>query len=250
MYNKKLRKIYAGCALSLALAMAAAPINVFAANTEVNADTPTASSVGDKLEGLDPTAEDYADTDISVWGYTEAKTVYSVDVEWGAMTFQYEASSWDPATHKAVEGAGWQVYDTATDAVLGDVQDAINRVSVTNHSNASVYAKLTYADAADNGTSGTFAALDASKQTDTEKTGANAVEDFNATFAADTGVITLQTADNGTGDAAGTATVGNVYFMPSGIADAKKTAGIAQWNTIGKITVALSATDPTATPTP
>ncbi len=237
MYNKKLTKIYAGCALSMALAMAATPVNVFAAEGD---DTPAA---GSKTK-IDPTAEDYADTDIDVWGYTNAGIVYSVDVEWGAMTFQYETGSWDPDTHTAKAGAGWVVYDSVNNKVLGDVQDAINRVTVTNHSNAAVYAKLTYTSEADFGTTGTFAAIDADKQTETEKTG---VADSNATVTAANGVIALETADNGTGGAAGTATVGNVYFKPDGIADGKKTAdGIAQWTKIGKITVSLSTTDPTA----
>ncbi len=41
MYNKKFRKIYGGCALAMALAMAVAPISAFAAspNTEVNTVT-------------------------------------------------------------------------------------------------------------------------------------------------------------------------------------------------------------------
>ncbi len=251
MYNKS--KIYAGCALSLALAMAVAPINVFAAESnKVNTETPTNASTGGNSTKINPAAETYADTDISVWGFTKEGIVYSVDVEWGAMTFEYEASSWDPDTHTAKDGAGWVVYDTATDKELGDAQDAINRVTVTNHSNAAVYAKLTYTGEAAYGvTSGTFAGIDTTKQTETEKSGDNPVEDFNASFAADTGVITLQTANNGTGGAAGTPTVGNVYFKPDkdSIDSAKKTAnGIAQWTTIGKITVALSTTDPTAVP--
>ncbi len=237
MYNKKLTKIYAGCALSMALAMAATPVNVFAAEGD---DTPAA---GSKTK-IDPTAEDYADTDIDVWGYTNAGIVYSVDVEWGAMTVQYETDSWNPDTHTAAAGAGWVVYDSVNNKVLGDVQDAINRVTVTNHSNAAVYAKLTYTSEADFGTTGTFAAIDTNKQTAT-----NTAADFNATFDADKAVITLQTADNSAGDGgtSGKATVGNVYFKPDGIADAKKTAnGIAQWTKIGKITVSLSTTDPTA----
>ena len=198
-----------------------------------------------------------------MWGYTKDGTVYSVDVEWGAMTFQYETGSWDPDTHTAATGRGWVVYDNVNDKVLGDVQDAINRITVTNHSNAAVYAKLTYAGAGDYGVSaGAFAKIDTAKQTKTDKPNegdtTGAVVDFQATVTitpgvdantADTGVIKLETADNGSGGAAGTPTVGNVYFMPKNIGDAKKTAdGISQWTTIGKITVSLSTEDPTATP--
>ncbi len=279
MYNKKSGKIYAGCALSMALAVAAAPIDALAAesggtpaaNAEVNSVTPgvTEEEKGNKeadpsnRTGLDPTAEGYTDTDIDVWGYTKDGTVYSVDVEWGAMTFQYETGSWDPDTHTAATGRGWVVYDNVNDKVLGDVQDAINRITVTNHSNAAVYAKLTYAGAGDYGVSaGAFAKIDTAKQTKTDKPNegdtTGAVVDFQATVTitpgadantADTGVIKLETADNGSGGAAGTPTVGNVYFMPKNIDDTKKTAdGISQWATIGKITVSLSSTDPTAAP--
>ncbi len=277
MYNKKLAKIYAGCALSMALAVAAAPINAFAAApapTEVNTVNPgkTAEektqkeSDSTKRTKLDPTAEDdpatdgtneaYTDTDIDVWGYTEDKIVYSVDVEWGAMTFQYEASTWDPDALKSEAGRGWLVYDNVNDEVLLgtddaiDVQDAINRITVTNHSNAAVYAKLTYTGETGNGTTGTFAATDADKKTTT-----NTAEDFNATFDSTKGVITLQNADNSAGaDGAGKATVGNVYFMPNGIESTLITgdtpAGITQWTKIGKITVSLSTEDPTAAPAP
>ena len=44
---------------------------------------------------IDLTDEDYCDTEIDVLGFTEDATVYSVDVEWGAMTFQYENATWD-----------------------------------------------------------------------------------------------------------------------------------------------------------
>ncbi len=259
MYKKKLAKIYAGCALAMALSLAAAP-SAFAANTEVNTVSPGTDDTGKtakaddptKREKLDPTAEDdpstddkneaYTDTDIDVWGFTKDGTVYSVDVEWGAMTFMYEKSSWDPETHKAKDGAGWQVYDNANDKELGDVQNAINRVTVTNHSNASVYAKMAYAGETDYAdTTGTFAA--------SEKA---ADEDVKATWNTSDNYLSLKTAatdkeDNAVAaDAAGTPSVGNVYFKPAGIADSVKTSGIAKWTKIGKITVSLLTEEPTA----
>ncbi len=281
MYNKKLSKIYAGCALAMALAVTAAPINVFAAegdpsgepvpaaHKEVNSLTPgtteeeKAAKAADptKLEGIDPTSrgddpattditeEAYADTDIDVWGFTEDGTVYSVDVEWGAMTFEYELSSWDPETHTSTAGRGWLVYDSTQDEVLGDVHNAINRVTVTNHSNAAVYAKLTYAGEKDDAnsidytaTTGTFAATDTANKPD-----ASAPEESGSAFDADKGVITLQTADNnqGEGEGVGKPTVGHVYFMPTGDTDASKEGGIAKWTKIGKITVSLLTEDPT-----
>lgn len=264
MHNKKLRKLFTGCALSMALTMAAAPINVFAA--EVNSLTPgtteeekTAKAAEETKRTVDPTAEDdpsttgtneaYTDTEIDVWAFTKEEIVYSVDVEWGAMTFAYEAGSWDPETHETKTGRGWLVYNNSNNEVLdnADAQDAINRVTVTNHSNAAVYAQLSYdseTDFAD--TTGAFAASDTSKKTET-----NTAEDYKATFDVTNKLISLETAKNGEGEnGKGKPTVGNVYFKPEGIADGKNTAdGIAQWTKIGKITVAILTEDPTpATP--
>lgn len=86
--------------------------------------------------GIDPTAEDYEDTNIDVLGHTKDSIVYSVDVEWGAMTFRYENSAWDATAHKTVTGAGWKVYDSVNDKVLASETEAVNRIAVTNHSNA------------------------------------------------------------------------------------------------------------------
>lgn len=259
MYHKTLRKIYAGCALAMALTIAAAPASAFAAGTnkEVNTLTPGTTdqektdkaAEQKKLTGIDPTAEDnpdtdgtyegYVDTDIDVWGFTEDKTVYSVDVEWGAMTFEYEASSWDPVNHKKVAGAGWLVYDNASDTVIESAQDAINKVTVTNHSNASVYAKLNYTpEAAYSSTTGGFTV---------SADGAGT----KATWNEASKYLTLQTAATDAAGSAvadgaeGTAAVGNVYFMPEGIADNQN---ISKWNKIGKITVAITTEAPTTTP--
>lgn len=68
-------------------------------------------------------------------------TVYSVDIVWGDMAFTYteEAGVWDPATH-TITGAGggvWSVNNTDG-----------NKIKVTNHSNAEITAKFSYAAAA------------------------------------------------------------------------------------------------------
>ena len=190
--------------------------------------------------GIDPTAEDYADTDIDVLGFTEDAIVYSVDVEWGAMTFQYELSTWDATEHKTAPGAGWKVYDSEKDKALDETQDAINQIKVTNHSNADVYATLAYAgsqtgDKDYTDTEGTFSKnADDTETTLTEKT--DTVPDY----------LTLTTADN-SGDAsvAGTPTTGTVYFMPTGIKESYKTAdGITKWSQIGTITVGIKTEQP------
>lgn len=261
MYNTKIRKIFTGCALAMTLTMTIGSINVFAAatNTEVNTVAPDNADKADdptSRTGIDPTATDnpattdadesYTDTDIDVWGYTKDATIYSVDVEWGAMTFEYESSSWDPSTHKKAAGAGWRVYNSATNEAVGTddtTQDAINRVTVINHSNAEVYAALSYASEADMGTAGKFAGTKTASE-DVKAT-------WNSTDATNhsTGYLTLDTAaTDATGGtvaagAAGEPSKGNVYFAPTGIT-ANKT--IDKWTKIGKITVALQTEDPAA----
>lgn len=63
-------------------------------------------------------------------------TVYSVDLEWGAMTFTYTDAfegTWNPATHS---------YDGATDASWAA---SGNTVKVTNHSNKAIDVSFAYA---------------------------------------------------------------------------------------------------------
>ena len=75
-----------------------------------------------------------------------AEDVISVDIAWGAMTFEYAegaAGEWDPDTHAyvgAVE-SGW----TASG----------NEITITNHSNVGVKATFTYAEEV-NTVTGTF----------------------------------------------------------------------------------------------
>ncbi len=67
-------------------------------------------------------------------------TVYSVDIAWGSMEFTYTDASqgnWNPLTHE---------YDGAVEATW-TCADGANRITVTNHSNASVTATLSYAAA-------------------------------------------------------------------------------------------------------
>ncbi len=259
MQNKKFKKWYSAIAVAAMTAMIAAPFNVFAAPgdpQEVNSIDPSADNKADdptKLTGIDPTAEDdpttdsdyegYVDTDIDVWGYTEDATVYSVDVEWGAMTFQYEKSKWNPETHMKETGAGWKIYDTTQQKVLDAAQDAINKVTVINHSNAPVYAKMSY-----NGETGYTDTTGEFTFDNTDTT-----NNVKATWNNDNKYFSLQTATTTadgseiTDGSAGAPAKGNVYFMPSGIGTDQT---INKWTKIGKITVALSTTEPTATPAP
>lgn len=70
----------------------------------------------------------------------EERTVYSVDVAWGNMSFTYTSAfkgNWNPTTHK---------YDGATDAKWTCEENA-NVITVTNHSNAGVSLSFEYKSA-------------------------------------------------------------------------------------------------------
>lgn len=201
-------------------------------------DIPAVGNEGDT--DYEPAKEKYADVEIPVWGYTEDATVYSVDVEWGAMTFQWENSSWDPETHMPLPGAGWKVYDSSAEKALDAVEHAINEIKVTNHSNAPVWATLAYKGETKYGTDGKFGFTAGTEDTDTN----------NLTAAAGTvpAYLSLATADNGVDGAAGTPTVAKAYFMPDGIADNMKAGGaIEKWKTIGTITVGIKTEQPKET---
>ena len=108
-----------------------------------------------------------------------AKEVVSVDIAWGAMTFEYTDDAdgqWDPATHTyGAKGSGtWSASD--------------NKITLTNHSNTAIKATFTY-----------------TKEVDT----------VTGTFS-NNGVLELATADNGVDGAAGTATTGSVTLTLGG----------------------------------
>ncbi len=199
------------------------------------------------------TVPDSGPDNIDVLGFTKDAIIYSVDVEWGAMTFEYEASSWDPKAHKQIKGRGWLVYDNVAGEALTATQDAINKVTITNHSNAAVKAQLSYApettDADYSSITGTF-----------NKSNVTPAEDVKATWTAtdatnnSTGYFELKTAATDEKDreitdpknTAGTPAVGNIYFMPSGIGTTDgKVNDITQWKKIGKITVGIRTVPPT-----
>lgn len=202
-------------------------------------DIPAVGNEGDA--DYEPAKEAYADVEIPVWGFTEDATVYSVDVEWGAMTFQWENSSWNPETHMKKAGAGWKVYDSVANKALDTVEDAINEIKVTNHSNAPVWATLAYkAETNYEDTAGKFGFTTGTEDTDTNK-----LTDAAGTVPA---YLSLETADNGADGAAGTPTVAKAYFMPDGIKEELKTGGaIQKWTTIGTITVGIKTEQPKET---
>lgn len=67
-----------------------------------------------------------------------AETIYSVDVAWGSMEFTYTDASegtWNPSNHK---------YDGGR-AAAWSCSDGANKINVTNHSNAAVTVRFSYA---------------------------------------------------------------------------------------------------------
>lgn len=197
-------------------------------------------------EGEDTYKPAYADTEIPVYGFTQDTIVYSVDVEWGAMTFQYENSTWDPDTHTKTTDVGWRVYDSEADeaVVAADgtavTEHAINEIKVTNHSNAGVWATLRYAPGGNyTDTTGEFSFTKGTETGDSDV--------LTAESGGVPAYLELTTADNGADGAAGTPTVGKAYFMPDGIKEEyKKDDGISKWTEIGKITVGIKTEQPTA----
>ena len=193
----------------------------------------TAADIGNKIyyakwttiKDIDPMAADYADTEIEVRGHTADGVVYSVDVEWGAMTFCYENSTWDATAHQSVTGGGWKVYDSEKGEALSSTEDAINRIQVTNHSNADIRAQFTY-----------------THQTGYEnitESFRKAPDDLDTNYDILTRTLTLATADNQKGaDGAGKATVGTLYFMPRG-RNQELENGITRWTRLGTITVGI-----------
>lgn len=258
MKRKQLWKVLGtgGLALSLLVSPMAGVSALAAEGTPTEGAAADTVKEGGSLKGLNPlqkaqeavgdkpAVEAYSDTQIDVWGFTQDTTVYSVDVEWGAMTFQYENSTWNSETLKTEEGAGWKVYDSEADEALEETEHAINEIKVTNHSNAGVWATLTYAAKDDyTDTTGDFSFTKGTAEGDT-----------NALTAEAGGVpayLTLLTANNNKGEnGAGKETVGKAYFMPDGISADNKTNGINKWTTIGTITVGIKTEEPKAATPP
>ena len=107
-------------ALTFLLIFTLVTVTAFAADTTITATSDTATR----------------DVTASYHSGAGGGTVYSVDITWGSMAFTYSngsGSTWNPATHTYSSGgaAGWS--------------NSGNTVKVTNHSNTSVSAELTYA---------------------------------------------------------------------------------------------------------
>ena len=106
--------------------------NVFAA------DTITSTENGSNSASSNVTAS---------YNASGASIVYSVDVTWGAMKWKYSdtSASWNPQTHVYdIDGTGtgtWQLLNA--DGTSG-TDGVDNLVEIRNHSNAPLYAEITF----------------------------------------------------------------------------------------------------------
>lgn len=220
----------------LAFGLAVSPIAALSVQAAANA--PADSKEGGTAKENAPGNE----VEIPVWGFggsLDGATVYSVDVEWGAMTFQYVNGSasdkvWDPATHSYKTGGGtggagqWQVYDSVNKSVASSDQTSINQISVTNHSNAGVKAEFSFLGA---GINGKFTV------------GEGTTKDTSVADLGKAG-IKLATADNnqGEGEGVGKEVIGKVFFMPDGMyMPPAGEMGAPSWKSLGTITVSIGA---------
>ena len=138
---------------------------------------------------------------------TEAGTVYSVDIAWGGMTFDYNAGSegtWNATNHEYT-GVVEPYWSWSTD-------NDNNKITVTNHSNTAIDAKLGFAPAAGINVTGAF--KDA------------AAKDSGNAIANDT--LRIENAENGA------AQIGYAFFHITG-------GEISAKGTIGTITVTINA---------
>ena len=73
--------------------------------------------------------------DLNVWAriLSASDKVYKVDIEWGAMTFEYVTGKWDTELHAYSGEGSWSA---------GSVDGVNNKITLTNHSNGSVDANF------------------------------------------------------------------------------------------------------------
>lgn len=120
--------------LMLALVFAfAMSVNIFAA--EANTD-------GEKLDPTKTNNSTTANVDVKISGSDNLETVYSVVVTWESLDFTYnfgEADLWDPTEHN---------YSSSGTGTEGGWTDNTAVITVTNHSNANIRAKASFAEEA------------------------------------------------------------------------------------------------------
>ena len=165
--KKKLVKMFA-MATAMVLVIGSNSLFAFAADDGTAADTPKGETTGTKassgaataawdttdenqtgfdVEGDDDnTAADGTDTeaDISIWAKVveHGDIVYKVDIEWGAMKFEFnnQAGKWNTETHTYDANNGVKAEWTVEDYI----DEVNNQIKVVNHSNWTVDTTFNY----------------------------------------------------------------------------------------------------------
>lgn len=217
--------------MALALAMVLA-IVLCAAPAALATEEQPAAADARKQTITHPENEEENSVEIPVLAFSDNDaTVYSVDVEWGAMTFVYVSATWNPDTLKNDGLPMWLVCDPETGEAysIDETQTEINAIKVTNKSNAAVDATLSY-ESTNEYTSITGAFSDNSE----------AADNVRASYAENK--ISLETADNSENpEVAGEAAQYKVYFMPDGTpAENTLPDKESKFATIGNITVTVA----------
>lgn len=138
---KKIAAVALSCVLTLGMT-----VNAFAADLDPskpdqldsrNNITPTGVNLITLTGGSGETSRD-----VKVTIKKSETPVYRVDVTWESMDFVYDLGDglWNPENHK---------FDTTNAKIKkGDAEDADSTIKVTNHSNAKMNIKVTYAASA------------------------------------------------------------------------------------------------------
>lgn len=119
----------------VAVMLAALAVPALAGEGDISNNTLTNTSVPQKIEVFGKHAS----------AGSETPTVYSVDIEWGSMWFDYVSTTsedWNPETHSYSAGAtsnNWQPSAKEEGATLDS-----NVIKVTNHSNTEVNCEFSF----------------------------------------------------------------------------------------------------------
>ena len=125
----------------LATTMLNVPVTAYAdAGTSKVEDMADEQTPDDLVSGNETIGEEQSIDVTSKEVGDEHKIIYSVEISWGAMNFEYNYGSvWDPATHKytstKTEGE-WKV--------IGCLDGTNNRIDVTNNSNYPVTVDMSF----------------------------------------------------------------------------------------------------------
>lgn len=165
--KKKLAKMVA-MATAMVLVIGSNSLVAFAADDGTAADAPkdgtgTKASSGEAIASWDTTDENQTgfnvvgddddtavdgtdtSTDISIWAKVveHGDIVYKVDIEWGAMKFEFynQAGKWNTDTH-TYDAAGGISSEWTVEDYLDEVN---NQIKVVNHSNWAVDTTFSYA---------------------------------------------------------------------------------------------------------